>query len=442
MRRWHYQLFRKLWIPVLLCLSLIIFDISTRHIYLERLLSMAWKNLSAAMVKSRMTLAILPAERDIAQANFFIERGGETTFSAADMSKLKVYFPPDAISGQALRPMTTSINRRNKTDLARTQYPPTNKYMLGDLSYDITASYDDNNEEIKQFNKPVTLTFTYTEAQIQGLDEQNLKAYYWDTATGGWVLIEDSVVDPVTKTVTVITNHFTIFTLMAPPATGGVAHEVGGGSSISGTISSISPIAGGEVNLLTTEHAVVRVEFPSGVVESSANLIARVVPISRVALSLIHPFPVNQRVLGDSAYDISAHYENGEVIKQFIKPVTLTFSYTKEQIGNLSEESGLKVYYWNERDMSWLEMENSALDVTAKRVSVATTHLTLFALLVPLKVAPVYSADLNGDGRVDLIDLGILLFNWGKPVNQKADINQTGRVDLADFAIMLYQWTG
>ncbi len=54
------------------------------------------------------------------------------------------------------------------------------------------------------------------------------------------------------------------------------------------------------------------------------------------------------------------------------------------------------------------------------------------------------TADLNGDGRVNLIDLSILLFYWqlGKPSNTRTDINSDGLVGMSDFSIMLFQWTG
>ena len=50
-------------------------------------------------------------------------------------------------------------------------------------------------------------------------------------------------------------------------------------------------------------------------------------------------------------------------------------------------------------------------------------------------------ADLNKDGRVNLIDFSILLY-WWKRENPCADQNQDGIVNLPDFSIMLYYWTG
>lgn len=55
------------------------------------------------------------------------------------------------------------------------------------------------------------------------------------------------------------------------------------------------------------------------------------------------------------------------------------------------------------------------------------------------------NADLNRDGRVDLIDFSILIFWWGTnggDSDPPADINQDGIVNLADFSILLFNWTG
>lgn len=50
-------------------------------------------------------------------------------------------------------------------------------------------------------------------------------------------------------------------------------------------------------------------------------------------------------------------------------------------------------------------------------------------------------ADLNNDGKVDIIDFSILLFWWGGS-SECADQNQDNIVNLIDFSIMMYYWTG
>ncbi len=54
------------------------------------------------------------------------------------------------------------------------------------------------------------------------------------------------------------------------------------------------------------------------------------------------------------------------------------------------------------------------------------------------------NADLNRDGRVNLVDFSILLFWWntdGGTSDPSADINSDGRVNLVDFSILLFNWT-
>lgn len=56
-------------------------------------------------------------------------------------------------------------------------------------------------------------------------------------------------------------------------------------------------------------------------------------------------------------------------------------------------------------------------------------------------------ADLNCDGRIDLVDFSILAYWYRRPLTSEAlsagvDLNADGKVDLTDFSIMAYYWTG
>ncbi len=49
--------------------------------------------------------------------------------------------------------------------------------------------------------------------------------------------------------------------------------------------------------------------------------------------------------------------------------------------------------------------------------------------------------DINGDGKVNLVDFSIFLLSWGTE-DVKTDFNEDGTANLADFSIMLFAWTG
>ena len=50
------------------------------------------------------------------------------------------------------------------------------------------------------------------------------------------------------------------------------------------------------------------------------------------------------------------------------------------------------------------------------------------------------SADLNFDGKVDVIDLGIFLANWNATNKPSSDLNSDSKVDVIDLGILLSKW--
>ncbi len=49
--------------------------------------------------------------------------------------------------------------------------------------------------------------------------------------------------------------------------------------------------------------------------------------------------------------------------------------------------------------------------------------------------------DIDGNGKVDLIDVSITITNWGTPKNTRADLNNDGKVDKKDLSILFANWT-
>lgn len=86
---------------------------------------------------------------------------------------------------------------------------------------------------------------------------------------------------------------------------------------------------------------------------------------------------------------------------------------------------------------------------TAKSRAILSEAVSPFSRVLQFFVgkgaAKLKTADLNKDGKVNIIDFSILLYWWGTK-NSKgleiADINKDGKVNITDFSIMLFQWTG
>lgn len=61
------------------------------------------------------------------------------------------------------------------------------------------------------------------------------------------------------------------------------------------------------------------------------------------------------------------------------------------------------------------------------------------------KGGPLKTADLNKEGKVNIVDFSVMLFWWNTKQAKGlgiADINKDGKVNIVDFSIMLFQWTG
>lgn len=69
---------------------------------------------------------------------------------------------------------------------------------------------------------------------------------------------------------------------------------------------------------------------------------------------------------------------------------------------------------------------------------------TGFGVDVPFIERAAEHVDFNRDERVNLVDISIMLFWFGKPVpaNHFADLNEDGIIDVADFSILAFYWTG
>jgi hypothetical protein len=76
-----------------------------------------------------------------------------------------------------------------------------------------------------------------------------------------------------------------------------------------------------------------------------------------------------------------------------------------------------------------------------------TGILSPFSDNLELRLSTCSNSDFNGDGAVNLTDLSILLFYWGRPVpasglsNACVDRNQDRVIDLQDFSILMYEWS-
>lgn len=145
----------------------------------------------------------------IGQAAATPANGGIISKTNADGTSAKVVLPAGALTANAV----ITINPTAKTEAVASMPMPSERNIVGNYAYNFTA-VSGLNAAVNTFQKALILTFTYTNEQAEGKNEEALKVHYWDEDLSQWVALEDSVVDTVNKTVTAATTHFTYFAII------------------------------------------------------------------------------------------------------------------------------------------------------------------------------------------------------------------------------------
>ena len=219
--------------------------------------------------------------------------------------------------------------------------------------------------------------------------------------------------------------------------------------------------------------------LPDGSDSAGIDLPASFYPSDLSLFLFSHPsapnVPDGQSLVG-KLYNLLFVNENGETVHQIDKASTITLSYSNTDL-NTVDESTLAPYRSEDGGSTWSAINDYALDRTAKTITFDTSDFSFFSIFghafsnnnnnnntgggggntrggssgsggwnLP-KATPaekkkiINAADFNGDGRVDLSDLSILLYyeNFGS-YNRLYDLNGDGRIDITDVSIMLYYW--
>lgn len=94
--------------------------------------------------------------------------------------------------------------------------PTSNLTSAAGVVFDIKALIN-YTTELDSFNVPVTVSYTYTDADVSGLDESSLSMYHFASST--WSQLDDCSVDLGNNTITCNAPHFSIFAIFGyPPA--------------------------------------------------------------------------------------------------------------------------------------------------------------------------------------------------------------------------------
>ncbi len=145
---------------------------------------------------------------DTGEVTATASQGGETTLSTDENTTAGVDLPANAVSVST----DVSIASEAKAGVTTSRPIPSGKSIIGSYVYNYTAIA--NGATVSTFDEVVTISMTYTDDQISGLDETGLRIAYWRTSDSQWVLLS-TLVFADTNTLTATTDHFTYFVILA-----------------------------------------------------------------------------------------------------------------------------------------------------------------------------------------------------------------------------------
>lgn len=238
----------------------------------------------------------------------------------------------------------------------------------------------------------------------------------------------------------------------------------GGGSGVSGGVAnhvtsldaslSIIPIQSGTLTQNLSAGHVVKVVIPRGsvpvttIIAVTENL---VVGAEAEALT-----SANVALIGNRVFRVTAQDSIGNPVAAFSPPITIVITIP----GLPADTSDLGLYFLDTAASVWRLIPDVVF--RGENVIFSVDHLTDFAIFQipgrPLTIATLLAifrealpsilpaelrdADINQDGKVDILDFNILMVNWRTPLVLRADITVDGVVDIFDFNIMMVQWSG
>jgi len=184
------------------------------------------------------------------------------------------------------------------------------------------------------------------------------------------------------------------------------------------------------------------------------------------------PAPSGKSFVGKT-YDFVFIDSNGNTVSALSKPATIAFTYSEADISGIDENT-LAPYRWGADDSSWQLISGATIDTANNTVTFSTNSFSSFALFgepeetelepspgggggggffrflkpkptpkpEPKPSKPKPDPDFNDDGKINIVDLSILLFWYGKTGSEiiPYDLNEDNMIDIADVSILFYYW--
>lgn len=336
----------------------------------------------------------------LSPASFTMPASVSTTFNCANAKKItlsngtEISIPAGAIqpssgtcsSTEATSNITISVNATAQMSLQEKSIP------IG-VGYDITAADSNGNTISDTFNSNVTITIPYTDTQVSdsvggSVDDSLLGNGYWDTSTTVWRSVDDQVLDSADNKLTISTNHFTLFSVIATTDPSTVTS-----TSISSSANSSPGPSASSPEVYANKGATLNKDNLTVIVEE--NTLSQDSVLSYSITPKKNPLHFGNYWQVSGVYDLSfKSFTNGDGITP-AKSSILALRYKKDELDILPENS-LKLAVTLDGGKTWKILSNSVLDKNNNTVAAVTKvggSYMLVAGFVPNGAADTYSTE-------------------------------------------------
>jgi hypothetical protein len=123
-------------------------------------------------------------------------------------SSLQIDVPGDSLEGTDS--ITSSIYCTDQESILIDNPLPPNRIAISIFCY-ISFLNSNTDTQITHFDNPVTVTYTYTNDEVEGMDPNSLELYHWDGSQ--WVLLDNNTVNTTQKTVSGTSQDFSLYAI-------------------------------------------------------------------------------------------------------------------------------------------------------------------------------------------------------------------------------------
>ncbi len=150
----------------------------------------------------------------------------------------------------------------------------------------------------------------------------------------------------------------------------------GGAPTLSATTTQVA-VASSSTSTLTSGNNTVTVTTPPNVTASSSSIVIQIKSLDSETVFATTSKPASMTSAARVVFDVTALINATTVLDSFDAPVTISYTYSDEEIAGL-EETTLRMYHYH--DDAWLALSDCSVNTTTNTITCSTPSFSIFGI--------------------------------------------------------------